>query len=174
MLFACALAPALRAQEAPLDVRSLPEWFGSPGLPGSVDDLHMGSGLPMSWMGLIAGGVRYRDGLLPAFAPWPGLDEVASPLAWYDSAAVAVGEDAAWNGFSASLVELPFTYVNAARGCRRRGGRENVRSSTSEAEKPFHAASSPTATAAESYQASGEATSSSPGHGANAGRSPSR
>ena len=128
MLFACALAPALRAQEAPLDVRSLPEWFGSPGLPGSVDDLHMGSGLPMSWMGLVAGGVRYRDGLLPAFAPWPGLDEVASPLAWYDSAAVAVGEDAAWNGFSASLVELrtfsrpprrrqpraAFTYVNGS------------------------------------------------------------
>ena len=73
-----------------------------------------------------------------------------------------------------STAELPFTYVNAARGCRRRGGRENVRSSTREAEKPFHAASSPTATAAESYQASGAATSSSPGHGANAGRSPSR
>jgi len=128
VLLACALAPPLRAQEAPLDARSLPEWFGSPGMPGAVDDLHMGSGLPLTWMGLVAGGVRYRDGLLPAFAPWPGLDEVASPLAWYDSAAVAVGEDAGWNGFSASLVELrtfsrpprrrqpraAFTYVNGS------------------------------------------------------------
>jgi hypothetical protein len=128
VLFACALASALRAQEAPLDARSLPEWFGAPGLPSSVDDLHMGSGLPLTWMGLVAGGVRYRDGLLPAFAPWPGLDEVTTPLAWYDSAAVAVGEDAAWNGFSASLVELrtfsrpprrrqpraAFTYINGS------------------------------------------------------------
>jgi hypothetical protein len=128
VLCTCALAPPLAAQEAPLDARSLPEWFGAPGMPGAVDDLHMGSGLPLTWMGLIAGGVRTRDGLLPAFAPWPGLDEVTAPLAWYDSAAVAVGEDAAWNGFSATLVELrtfsrpprrrqpraAFTYVNGS------------------------------------------------------------
>ncbi len=66
----------------------------------------MGNGLPFSWMGLVAGGVSSRDGLLPTFAPWPGLDEVAAPRAWYDSTAVVVGEDAGWRGFSASLVEL--------------------------------------------------------------------
>ena len=33
-LLACALASSPAAQEAPLDARSLPEWFGAPGLPG--------------------------------------------------------------------------------------------------------------------------------------------
>ncbi len=91
---------------ATLEVRSLPEWWAAPGGPGQVDDVHMGSGLPYSWMGLVIGGVSLRDGLLPAFAPWPGLEEVAAPRAWYDSTVVVVGEDAGWRGFSASLVEL--------------------------------------------------------------------
>jgi hypothetical protein len=57
-------------------------------------------------MGVVAGGVAMRDGLLPAFAPWPGVDDVAVPRAWYDSVEVVVGEDAGWRGFSGSLVEL--------------------------------------------------------------------
>ncbi len=66
----------------------------------------MGNGLPLQFMGLLAGGVAIRDGLVPGTAPWPGLDEVQVPRAWYDSVAVVVGEDAGWRGFSASLVEL--------------------------------------------------------------------
>src|SRR5206468_6643332 len=50
--------------------------------------------------------VTLRDGLLPGSAPWPGVDEIQPPLAWYDSAAVVVGERAGWDGFSGSLVEL--------------------------------------------------------------------
>lgn len=66
----------------------------------------MGNGLPYTWMGIVAGGVALRDGLLPEFAPWPGVDEIAAPRAWYDSVEVVVGENAGWRGFSAALVEL--------------------------------------------------------------------
>lgn len=93
-------------QSAFAEVRSLPEWFALPGTPGHVEDLHLGTGLPRSWMGHVAGAVALRDGLLPGFAPWPGFDEIAAPIAWYDSVAVVVGEDAGWRGFCASLVEL--------------------------------------------------------------------
>ncbi len=101
-----AAGPVTAEGLAPLDVRALPEAWGAPGGPGLVDDLAMGHGLPFAWMGIVAGGVTLRDGLLPAFGPWPGLDEIVAPRAWYDSAAVVIGEDAGWNGFSASLVEL--------------------------------------------------------------------
>jgi len=105
VLLALLAGPAW-AQSSSLDVRSLPEWFGAPGQPGQVDDVHMGNGLPWTWLGLAAGGVALRDGLLPGTAPWPGLEEIAVPRAWYDSTAVVVGADAGWRGFSAALVEL--------------------------------------------------------------------
>lgn len=77
-----------------------------PGTPGYVDGLPLGTGLPFAYLGLVAGGVAIRDGLVPAQGPWPGVDEPLSPLAWYDSTAVVIGGDAGWRGFGASLVEL--------------------------------------------------------------------
>jgi hypothetical protein len=116
-------------------VESLTERFAAPGGPGFVSDLHMGPGMPFAFLGLVAGGVALRDGLLPETRPWPGLGEIAAPRAWYDSTAIVVGEGAGWRGFSASLVELQgivqppverkpraaFTYVNGTSALDRTG-----------------------------------------------------
>jgi hypothetical protein len=100
-------SPAFAAgPDTPLAVESLPQWWAAPGTPGFADDYHMGNSLPLAYLGLVAGGVTLRDGLLPGDAPWPGVDEIQIPLAWYDSATVVVGERAGWKGFSSSLVEL--------------------------------------------------------------------
>ena len=87
--------------ESPLEV------WTAPGRPGWVADYPMGTGLPWNYLGLVAGGVTFRDGLMPnAARPWPGIDEVVAPRPWYDSTAVVVGEGGGWRGFGASLVEL--------------------------------------------------------------------
>jgi hypothetical protein len=100
-------SPAFAAgPDTPLTVASLPQWWAAPGTPGFSDDYHMGNSLPFAYLGLVAGGVTLQDALLPASTPWPGVDEIQAPMAWYDSAAVVVGEGAGWNGFSSSLVEL--------------------------------------------------------------------
>jgi hypothetical protein len=79
----------------------------APGRPGWVADYHMGTGLPWNYLGLVAGGVALRDGLLPnASRPWPGIDEIVAPRPWYDSTAVVVGEGGGWRGFSAALVDF--------------------------------------------------------------------
>lgn len=54
--------------------------------------------------GHAAGGFELRDPLAPGASPAPGVAEAQAPLAWYDSAAVVVGEGAAWRGFGAALV----------------------------------------------------------------------
>src|SRR5262245_36077885 len=66
----------------------------------------MQNGLPFTWMGHVAGGVGRRDEILPAFWPWPGMEEIAAPGTWYDSLAVVTGENSGWRGFEASFVEL--------------------------------------------------------------------
>ncbi|MEQ1832911.1 MAG: hypothetical protein ABL977_07625 [Candidatus Eisenbacteria bacterium] len=118
-----------------LSVQSLGEWWAAPGMPGFVDDVHMGNGLPFAYMGLVSGGVTLRDGLLPAQAPWPGIDAIRAPLAWYDTTAVVVGEDGGWHGFGAALVQLKavaplrregkpraaFTWANGSSGVDRNG-----------------------------------------------------
>lgn len=118
-----------------LSVLSLPEWWAAAGMPGFSADAHMGSGLPLPYLGLVAGGVAVRDGLVPCASPWPGIDEIRTPLAWYDSSAVVIGEDAGWRGFAASLVELraiavpqragkpraAFTLINGSSGVDRTG-----------------------------------------------------
>lgn len=86
--------------------RSLGETWAAPGTPGYVEGMHLGTSLPLHYMGLVAGAVAVRDNLVPQHAPWPGVDEPRLPLAWYDSSAVVVGADAGWRGFGASLVEL--------------------------------------------------------------------
>ena len=87
--------------ETPLEV------WTAPGRPGWVSDYHMGTGLPWNYLGLVAGGVALRDGVLPsATRPWPGIDEIVAPRTWYDSTAVVVGEGGGWRGFSAALVDL--------------------------------------------------------------------
>ena len=108
VLFALLVATSAHGAEepGPLSGESLPERFAAPGEPGFVSDLHMGTGLPLAYLGLIAGGVSLRDALLPVTRPWPGIQEIAAPLAWYDSTTTLVGEDGGWLGFSASLVEL--------------------------------------------------------------------
>jgi hypothetical protein len=59
--------------------------------------------MPWTFAGLAAGGFELRDPLAPAALPMPGVAEAQAPLAWYDSAAVVVGEGAAWRGFGAAL-----------------------------------------------------------------------
>ena len=91
----------------PSTVESPLELWTAPGRPGWVDDYHMGTGLPWNYLGLIAGGVALRDGVLPnAGRPWPGIDEIVAPRTWYDSTAVVVGEGGGWRGFSGSLVDI--------------------------------------------------------------------
>src|SRR5262249_52925882 len=94
VLSAAVLATAVRAAGSPppSSAESLLEMWAAPGLPGFVSDLHMHNGLPWSYMGLVAGAVTVRDGLLPSTGPWPGISEIAAPRSWYDSAAVVVGE----------------------------------------------------------------------------------
>jgi hypothetical protein len=91
----------------PSSVESPLEVWTAAGRPGWVSDFHMGTGLPWNYLGLVAGGVTFRDGVLPnAARPWPGIDEIVAPRTWYDSTAVVVGEGGGWRGFSASLVDL--------------------------------------------------------------------
>ena len=102
-----------------MSATSLLERWAVPGTPGAVDDPHLGGGLPSTWLGLVAGAVGSRDALLAPSAPWPGLDEIQAPLAWYDSSRVVIGADAAWRGFGASLVELR-TYARPVRTAKPR------------------------------------------------------
>ena len=91
----------------PSSVESPLEVWTAAGRPGWVSDFHMGTGLPWNYLGLVAGGVTFRDGVLPnATRPWPGIDEIVAPRTWYDSTAAVVGEGGGWRGFSASLVDL--------------------------------------------------------------------
>jgi hypothetical protein len=91
----------------PSSVESPVEVWAAPGRPGFVADYNMGTGLPLNYMGLLAGSVSLRDGLLPgASRPWPGIEEIVAPRTWYDSTAVVVGEGGGWRGFSASIVDL--------------------------------------------------------------------
>src|SRR5262249_29178861 len=78
LLSALLVATSARCADGPdaLSVESLPERFAAPGEPGFVSDLHMGAGLPFAYLGLVAGGVSLRDGLLPATRPWPGIQEI--------------------------------------------------------------------------------------------------
>lgn len=62
------------------------------------------SGLPSVFAGHAAGGFELRDPLAPCALPAPGVAEAQAPLAWYDSAAVVIGEGAGWRGFGAALV----------------------------------------------------------------------
>lgn len=121
--------------EVKLTGQTLAEWWSAPGRPGFVEDAHLGNGLFMRYLGLTAGGVQRRDGLFPSVLSWPGLGEISAPLAWYDSAAVVVGENAGWNGFEAPLVELrelanvpserrpraAFTFINGSSSLERNG-----------------------------------------------------
>jgi hypothetical protein len=59
--------------------------------------------MPWTLAGLTAGSWRLDDPLAPATLPDPGVPEAQAPMAWYDSAAVIVGEDAAWSGYGAGL-----------------------------------------------------------------------
>jgi len=108
VLSAAVSATAARAADSapPSSAESLLEMWAAPGLPGFVPDLHMHNGLPLTYMGLVAGAVTVRDGLLPSTGPWPGISEISAPRSWYDSVAVVVGEGGGWRGFSATLVEL--------------------------------------------------------------------
>jgi len=91
----------------PSSVESPLEVWTAPGRPGWVADYNMGTGLPWNYLGLIAGGVALRDGVLPnAGRPWPGIDEIVAPRTWYDSTAVVLGEGGGWRGFSASVADL--------------------------------------------------------------------
>src|SRR5262249_9250792 len=118
-----------------MSVESLAERWTAPGTPGFVDDYDMGTGLPLSFLGIVAGGVRLRDRQLATMGPWPGIEEVQPTLAWSDSAASVVGERGGWNGFDASLVDLrtfttpppgghpraAFTVINGSSGQDRTG-----------------------------------------------------
>jgi hypothetical protein len=107
-LTAVIVATVARAADAPpSSVESPLEVWTAPGRPGWVADYNMGTGLPWNYLGLVAGGVAFRDGVLPnAGRPWPGIDEIVAPRTWYDSTAVVVGEGGGWRGFSGSVVDI--------------------------------------------------------------------
>ncbi|HEV2104085.1 MAG TPA: hypothetical protein VGU27_00040, partial [Candidatus Eisenbacteria bacterium] len=109
MLVAIAFArpdvAAADSRGAGLAATSLAEWLAEPGRPGWLADDALGTALPPAIAGLIAGGVAARDPFAPIALPWPGIAEAQVPLAWYDSSAVVIGEDAAWRGFGAALEE---------------------------------------------------------------------
>jgi len=133
----CVLSRAAFADEPPvsMSVESLAERWAAPGTPGYVDDYDMGTGLPLAFLGVVAGGVRLRDRQVATMAPWPGIDELQPTLAWSDSVAIVTGERAGWTGFGASLVDLrtfatppsgghpraAFTVVNGSSGVNRTG-----------------------------------------------------
>ena len=98
-----------------MSVESLAERWTAPGSPGFVDDFDMGNALPLSFMSLVAGGVRVRDRQVAAQGPWPGIDDIQPTLAWSDSTAIVIGERAAWDGFRAGLVDLR-TFANPPQG----------------------------------------------------------
>ena len=124
-------APAV----AQVSATSPTDRWAAPGTSGAVDEVQLGHGLPFEWFGLVAGAVGTRDALVAAQSPWPALDELQAPLAWYDSSRVVVGADAGWKGFGAALVELrsdaravrtgkpraAFTFVNGSDGVDRNG-----------------------------------------------------
>lgn len=98
-------APAVRADApaAGTSTDTFVQWWSAPGRPGWVSDGHLGIGLPLSYAGLVRGGWSLDDATLSSASPAPGLVEAQTPLAWADSAAVVVGENAAWDGFGASI-----------------------------------------------------------------------
>ena len=129
-------SPARSAESSlPPGVETLPEAWSAPGGAGFVGDFAMGTGLPFNFLGLVAGSVAERGGLLPETAPWPGIPEIAAPTVWFDSTAIVVGEGGAWRGFGGSLVELraiaqppvgrkpraAFTLVNGSSAVNRTG-----------------------------------------------------
>jgi len=83
---------------------TLAAWWARPGTPGWTPEAAFTFGLPAVFAGHAAGGFELRDPLAPGARPAPGVAEAQAPLAWYDSAAVVVGEGAAWRGFGAAIV----------------------------------------------------------------------
>jgi hypothetical protein len=116
-LSAVAVAVPARSEAPPGGSSALtfPQWWSGPGLPGWTPDGAITGGMPWTFAGLTAGAWTLRDPLAPAGAPVPGVAEAQAPLAWYDSAAVAVGEDAAWSGWGSGLV-VARGYVRAPGG----------------------------------------------------------
>ena len=102
--------------ESPLvsgSTASFVEWWSAPGRPGWVADGHTGIGLPLSFAGLVRGGWSLQDAAAPWAAPPPGLVEAQPPLAWVDSAAVVLGEDAAWEGFGGGIARAETFFTPA-------------------------------------------------------------
>ncbi len=113
-------APA-RADAPPggTSAQTLPQWWGGAGRPGYVPDAALAGGMPWTLAGLTAGSWQLLDPLAPATLPSPGVAEAQAPMAWYDSAAVVVGEDAAWSGYGASLATAQ-GFVQAPGGAKPR------------------------------------------------------
>ena len=102
----CLVAVAARADDPPggHSAQTFPEWWSTPGSAGWRPQASLAGGTPWTFAGLTAGAWQLYDPLAPAQRPSPGIAEAQAPLAWYDSAAVAIGQGAAWRGFGAGLV----------------------------------------------------------------------
>lgn len=106
-MWIAATAAAALAADPPAErsTQTLAAWWARPGSPGWTPDAAFTYGHPSVFAGLVAGAFSLRDPLALSEQPWPGVAEAQAPLAWYDSAAVVVGEHAAWRGFRGALAD---------------------------------------------------------------------
>jgi hypothetical protein len=111
---ACADAPP-----GGTSAQTLPQWWGGAGRPGYAPDAEYAGGMQWTLAGLVAGSWTLRDPITAASVPAPGVVEAQVPMAWYDSAAVIVGEDGAWSGYGAGIATAQ-GFVRAPSGSRPR------------------------------------------------------
>ena len=130
--------PAARGQApeagaAALAGSGLPDavsWWGEPGRVGWLPGAWLGLAPPVPLAGLVVGGWHLDEpGRAPSSTPWPGVCQVRSPLAWYDSLEVRGMDGSARQGFDGALAGLrghtaageqraraTFSFVNGSAG----------------------------------------------------------
>ena len=82
-------------------------WWGEPGRAGWLPGAWLGMTPPASLAGLVVGGWQLEEpGRAPSSTPWPGVCQVRSPLAWYDSLEVRGMGGGALAGFGGTLAAL--------------------------------------------------------------------
>jgi hypothetical protein len=82
----------------------LPSWWSEAGSAGWNTGVWLGTGPPWVLAGHAIGGWSLEEpGRAPQGLPFPGVAAMHTPLVWYDSVSVSLGEGAAWRGFGGTL-----------------------------------------------------------------------
>jgi len=90
--------------------------WAEPGRPGWFPDAWSGSGAPWALAGLAVGGLWLDEPGAPGTLPAPGVPAARRALAWSDTLAVSLVDEAAWRGFGAGLARLRGTAVGPGQG----------------------------------------------------------